>query len=227
MADKVLMAKQMRKAIQAYVQDTVKDESKMMEFADIYPEWEEILNSKMEYPAGTVFKYGTNDDGETQLWSFISNYTPQAQYKPDVDISHYKKIGFAEGTSYQIWSQPYGATDCYMKDDIVSYEGTLYKSLVDYNVWSPTCGTSGLWEKYTEETPEEPDTGDKEDPEEPTKPEYPEFVQPTGAHDAYNTGDIVSYEGRLYICNVDACVYAPNTQGAESMWSEYTPEPAE
>lgn len=219
MADKVLMAKQMRKAIQAYVQDTVKDESKMIEFADIYPEWEEILNSKMEYPAGTVFKYGTNMDGETQLWSFISNYTPQAQYNPEQDISHYKKIGIDE-SGYEIYTQPYGQSDAYMKGDIVSYNGELWKCEMDYCVWPPNTQAGGvtLWSKYT------PDGGEPEEPEEPTAPKYPEFVQPTGAHDAYNTGDIVSYEGKLYICNVDNCVYAPNTQGAESMWSEYTPE---
>lgn len=219
MADKVLMAKQMRKAIQAYVQDTVKDESKMMEFADIYPEWAELIATKMEYPAGAVFKYGTNGDGETQLWSFISSYTPQEIYLPDVDISHYKKIGFAEGTSYQIWTQPYGSTDAYMKGDIVSYNGELWICEMDYCVWAPGTNAGGvtIWSKYTPEEPEEPEEGGKE---EPTEPEYPEFVQPTGAHNSYNTGDIVSYNGKLYICTMNGCAYAPDVAG----WEEYTPE---
>lgn len=133
MVDKVLMAKQMRKAIQAYVQDTVKDESKMMEFADIYPEWSELIATKIEYPAGTVFKYGTNGDGETQLWSFISSYTPQSQYSPEQDISHYKKIGIDE-SGYSIWTAPLGATDAYMKGDIVSYNGELWICEMDYCV---------------------------------------------------------------------------------------------
>ena len=43
--------------------------------------------------------------------------------------------------------------------------------------------------------------------------EYPEWVQPTGAHDAYNTGDKVSYNGKHYVCTVDANVYAPDVHG--------------
>ena len=37
----------------------------------------------------------------------------------------------------------------------------------------------------------------------------PEFVQPTGAHDAYNIGDKVIFEGQTYESLVDANVYSP------------------
>lgn len=47
-------------------------------------------------------------------------------------------------------------------------------------------------------------------PEEPTE-EYPEYVQPTGAHDAYNTGDKMTYtDGNKYICQMDGCVWGPD-----------------
>lgn len=39
--------------------------------------------------------------------------------------------------------------------------------------------------------------------------EFPEWVQPTGAHNTYNTGDKISYNGQHYVCTVDANVYAP------------------
>ena len=39
--------------------------------------------------------------------------------------------------------------------------------------------------------------------------EWPEFVQPTGAHDAYNKGDKVTFEGKHYISLIDANVYSP------------------
>ena len=45
--------------------------------------------------------------------------------------------------------------------------------------------------------------------------EYPEWVQPTGAHDAYNTGDKVSYNGKHYVCTIDANTYAPDVYGWE------------
>lgn len=50
---------------------------------------------------------------------------------------------------------------------------------------------------------------------------YPEWSQPTGAADAYNTGDIVDYKGTLYISTIDGNVWAPDVypQG----WAVYTP----
>ena len=39
--------------------------------------------------------------------------------------------------------------------------------------------------------------------------EWPEFVQPTGAHDAYNKGDKVTFEGKHYISLIDGNVYSP------------------
>ena len=39
--------------------------------------------------------------------------------------------------------------------------------------------------------------------------EWPEFVQPTGAHDAYNKGDKVTFDGKHYISLIDANVYSP------------------
>lgn len=39
--------------------------------------------------------------------------------------------------------------------------------------------------------------------------EWPEFVQPTGAQDAYNTGDKVTFQGQHYICKMDGCTWSP------------------
>lgn len=51
----------------------------------------------------------------------------------------------------------------------------------------------------------------KESTEEPSEPveEYPEYVKPSGAHDAYNTGDKITFEGKKYICKMDGCVWSP------------------
>lgn len=40
--------------------------------------------------------------------------------------------------------------------------------------------------------------------------EYPAFVQPTGAHDAYQTGDGVTYNGQRYRCKMDNCAWSPD-----------------
>ena len=48
------------------------------------------------------------------------------------------------------------------------------------------------------------------DPEEPDTPDVPEFVHPTGAHDAYKTGDRVLYNGQVYESKEDDNVYSPD-----------------
>lgn len=51
-----------------------------------------------------------------------------------------------------------------------------------------------------------------------TEDGYPIWSQPTGAHDAYNTGDIVDYNGTLYRCTQDGNVWRPDAypQGWET-----------
>lgn len=63
------------------------------------------------------------------------------------------------------------------------------------------------------------ESGTSETPDEPTD-EYPPYVQPTGAHDAYNTGDKITYNGKKYECLMNGCVWSPDDypQG----WKEVT-----
>lgn len=65
--------------------------------------------------------------------------------------------------------------------------------------------------------------------EEPTEPEpvdeYPEFKQPTGAHDAYNIGDKITYNGKRYICQMNGCVWTPDDYPAG--WQEVVDENTE
>lgn len=49
-----------------------------------------------------------------------------------------------------------------------------------------------------------------------TEDGYAEWVQPLGASDAYNKGDVVSHKGKLYVSDVDANVWEPGVYG----WTE-------
>lgn len=49
---------------------------------------------------------------------------------------------------------------------------------------------------------------------------YPVWSQPTGAHDAYNKGDIVDYKGTLYQSLIDGNTYSPEAYPAG--WQIYT-----
>lgn len=48
---------------------------------------------------------------------------------------------------------------------------------------------------------------------------YPVWSPPTGAHDAYNTGDIVNYNGTLYISKCDGNCTVPGTD--DRYWGIY------
>lgn len=73
---------------------------------------------------------------------------------------------------------------------------------------------------------ENPEEGTEEPAEPPqTTDEYPEYVQPTGAHDCYNTGDKISFNGKKYVCKINGCVWDPNTYPAG--WEEVVEEQTE
>lgn len=84
----------------------------------------------------------------------------------------------------------------YAVNDRAQYNGTLYKCIqahTSQSDWMPSA-TPALWKTVSVD-------------------EYPEWVQPTGAHDAYNIGDKVTYNGQHYVCTSDANVYAPDVYG--------------
>lgn len=196
-------AEQLRRAMQLYV--ATLPEEKALEVASVYPAWE----ANRAYAVGEIISYGINSVGDPQLYKIVQAHTSQDNWRPDATPALYDAFGLDE-SGYPLWSQPAGAHDAYNVGDIVNYNGTLYKSIINGNVWAPDVYPAG-WEVYAE-TPE-PEPGPSED--------YPEWVQPTGAHDAYNTGDIVRYNGRLYKSIINGNVWAPSAypQG----WSDLGP----
>jgi len=78
-----------------------------------------------------------------------------------------------------------------MTGDQRTFNGKLWVSLIDYNVWEPPIG----WREIVAEG-------------------YPEWVQPTGSHDAYNIGDRVSFQGSDYESIINANVWSPTAYPA-------------
>ena len=139
--DKLQAAEQFRKALQMYAQ-TLTDEQ-AMEIATVYPAYE----VGRAYTIDELLTYGINDVGDPQLYRVVQAHTSQEDWKPDITPSLYTAIGLSE-EGYPVWSQPTGAQDAYNTGDIVDYNGTLYKSLIDGNVWSPEAYPAG-WEEVT------------------------------------------------------------------------------
>lgn len=98
--------------------------------------------------------------------------------------------------------ESYQVDKLYKVDDIFNYEGQLYKVIQEHTSqedWIP----SELPALYLSMMPENV---------------IPEWVQPTGGHDAYNTGDKVIYEGKVYESLIDGNAWSPTDH--PSSWKE-------
>ena len=98
--------------------------------------------------------------------------------------------------------ESYQISKLYKVDDIFNYEGQLYKVIQEHTSqedWIPP----ELPALYLSMMPENV---------------IPEWVQPTGAHDAYNTGDKVIFEGKVYKSVIDANTWSPSAY--TSSWKE-------
>lgn len=109
------------------------------------------------------------------------------------------------------------STSPYGNDECCTEGGKIYRSTIDNNVWAPSAYPQGWQEVSIDDGPVEPGGGEVVEPEptpepepEPTPEKYPDFVQPAGGHDAYNTGDRVTYNGKVYESTIDANVWAPD-----------------
>lgn len=83
-------------------------------------------------------------------------------------------------------------------DDLRSHDGKLYRCVQAHTTqegWEPS-NVPALW---VDAAP---------------AGVIPEWVQPTGAHDAYNAGDRVTFEGSVYESLIDANVWSPTAHPA-------------
>ena len=133
-------AEQLRKALQMFASSLTDEQA--MEVVAVYDPWK-IGKS---YTVGEFLTYGVNGVGDPQLYKVAQAHTAQADWMPNVTPALYIAIGL-NTAGYPVWSQPTGAHDAYNKGDVVDYNGTLYRSLIDGNIYSPDVYPSG-WEVY-------------------------------------------------------------------------------
>lgn len=118
------------------------DDDTARTYSTFYPEW----MPNVEYQKDWIIKYNN------QLFRIAQTHTSQEQWIPGETgtESLYTSIS-VDSSGHETWKQPTGAHDAYNIGDIVNYNGTLYKSLIDGNVWAPDVYPAG-WEVYTEPT---------------------------------------------------------------------------
>lgn len=162
----------------------------LRESAEIFfniPEWEPGITVKV----GEQYRY------ENVLYDVIQAHTTQSDWTPDI-VPALFTVAAPTGLIAE-WVQPTGAHDAYNTGDKVRFEGDIWESLIDANVWSPTAYPAG-WKNLssTEEPPEEPG-------ENPC-----EGVKVWDANDhwtTYTVGDRRVDEGKLYECHNTAFSY--------------------
>lgn len=139
--NKLQAAEQLRRAIQIFAATLTEEQA--IEIATVFPKYE----IGKAYTIGEIIAYGENGTSDPQLYKIIQAHTSQEDWKPDITPSLYEPIGLnSEGVP--VWSKPSGAHDAYNIGDIVDYNGTLYKSLIGGNVYSPDEYPAG-WEVVT------------------------------------------------------------------------------
>lgn len=172
---------------------------------------------------------------EGQSWRCCQahNTNNNPDIEPGKSPAQWAPYHTTDPTKAKAFIQPTGAHDAYMKGECCLWtDGKVYRSTMETaNAYSPAAYPQG-WEEVTAagdpgttpepgtepepETPTEPGTEQKpgQDPEtggEETGETVPAFVQPTGAHDAYQTGDRVIYNGKIYESTIDNNVWSPDT----------------
>lgn len=136
MSNKRQATEQFRKALQMFAMSL--DDEKAMEVATIYDPWA----IGKTYTIGDFLTYGENSVGDPQLYKVAQAHTSQTDWRPDITPALYVAIGL-DDEGYPVWSQPTGAHDAYNKGDIVDYNGVLYESLMDGNIYSPDAYPAG------------------------------------------------------------------------------------
>lgn len=174
------------------------------------------------WTVGEAVNVGDRRYYATRLYKVVQAHTTQADWTPDITPALWAVLGdpgqagtiddpitAARGMEYEYGKYYFDPEDgkTYLCERIGEAEGG--KIILQYLPHELIGQYFSAAESGETEEPAEPDTGDT----------YPEWVQPTGAHDAYNTGDRVTYNGRVYESTMDGNTWSPDAypQGWEDL----------
>lgn len=117
---------------------SISDEA-ALKMPDYFPTWDGNGHS---YAAGDRVTY--NDT----LYKVLQAHTSQNDWTPDAAPSLFAKVLTSTTGEPLPWEQP-DSTNPYMTGNRVTYNGKVYESTVDNNVWAPDAYPQG-WKEVTE-----------------------------------------------------------------------------
>lgn len=113
------------------------DDADALEAVTLFPLWKH----------GEEYKAGQKVQDKGILYTVLQEHTSQDGWAPDVAPSLFAKVLIPDPDIIPDWEQP-SSTNPYMKGDKVRFEGDVYESLIDNNVWSPSAYPAG-WKKVS------------------------------------------------------------------------------
>ena len=120
----------------------ITDDAEALEVQMLYKQWDKQIGKPLA--AGEYINY------EGVLYKVLQAHTVQEAWTPTNAPSLFAKVLIdPTGETILDWQQP-DSTNPYMIGDKVKFEGKIYQSLIDNNVWSPTAYPQG-WEEITEQ----------------------------------------------------------------------------
>lgn len=110
---------------------------------------DELAEEEIKAIAGLFEPWKTGEDVEIgmlrkyndELYKCVQAHTTQSDWTPDITPALWV-IKSAPGVIPE-WVQPAGAHDAYNIGDKVTYNGHLWESSIDANVWSPSAYPAG------------------------------------------------------------------------------------
>lgn len=93
----------------------------------VYPTWKE----------GVLYLVGNRLLHNDILYRVLQEHTSQADWTPDVSPSLFAKVLIPDENVIPEWEQP-ESTNPYMIGDKVMYDGKVWESTIDNNVWRPS-----------------------------------------------------------------------------------------
>ena len=101
---------------------------------ELFPTWE----------AGKAYEANARVLFNGKLYKVNQSHTSQDDWTPEATPALFSEV--AMPNEIPEWKQPQGAQDAYNKGDRVRFNGAVYESLIDGNVWSPADYPQG-WEQ--------------------------------------------------------------------------------
>ena len=127
------MARRLRPLIEQAAQSL--DDEAALEAVLLFPEWQ----TNTAYTAGQKVRHAGI------LYAVLQAHTSQDGWEPDAAPSLFARVLIPDPDVIPDWEQP-DSTNAYMTGDKVRFDGKVYESTIDNNVWSPAAYPAG-WQE--------------------------------------------------------------------------------